>query len=143
MNERTEAILVELLRQERFGRVLGTQCWAEGYCARLASELDGNVANFWPRKDVHGGCDLNRCPLYFDNIHSRRTQPLYGAGWHEGWAEGERWLDDLDWRLAHGVCEVCGEPLTGKHTQRYCSAACRQKAYRERNGKKCNTREEA
>ena len=88
-----EAILVELLKQERFGRILGTQCHSEGYCAHLAQELelDGDLdTDFWPREGVHGRCHPDRCPLFYRHDRCLRTMPLYIEGHGKGWAEGER-----------------------------------------------------
>ena len=130
-----EAILQEMLRQERFGWLMGTQCWIEGYCAALAAKLGGEVSGYYVHDPRQGQCHPDRCELYFDPTQCRRTAPLYAEGWETGQKEGQRWLEGLDWQLSGGVtCEVCGRP-TGNPRARYCSDACRQRAYRQRKRK--------
>ena len=133
--QQREAILREMLRQERFGRVLGTQCWTEGYCAALAVRLDGEVSDYYVHDPRQGQCHPDRCPLYFKSNQCQRTAPLYVEGWEAGRKEGQHWLEELICRLSFAPCQVCGKP-TGSPRARYCSDACRQRAYRQR---KCKT----
>lgn len=86
-----EAILREILRQERFGRLIGTQCWVEGYCAALAARLDGEVSDYYVPNPGQGECHPQRCPLFFRNIECQRTMPLYIEGWG-GWPRGRSTL---------------------------------------------------
>lgn len=52
---------------------------------------------------------------------------------HPGWGQvTEAAEPDADVTEATGSCEGCGEAMTGRADRRYCSSACRQRAYRRR-----------
>lgn len=63
--------------------------------------------------------------------------------WIEGLREVERDLRRLRLRLTHELaepdagrgaeCAQCGSPVLGRTDRRYCSPACRQRAYRRRS----------
>lgn len=128
MTDRTAAIWRELLRRERFGRLLGSQCFVDGFNAALMAALDGD--NYYPTSSNQGRCDPRRCTLYFDPHKCQRTAPLYLEGYEEGQASARRWLDDLAARRWNGrYCQVCETPLTGRQ-QKFCSGRCRVAAHR-------------
>lgn len=136
---KAEAILVELLRAERFSCLLAGQCYADGYCARLSEELNGLDTDFWPVQAEHGACHPDRCPMFYRFDKCQRTAPLYADGYTEGRAAAERWL--REWREQHAIYDCngprrcaasgCDKLLTHPKAM-YCSPACRQRAYRER-----------
>jgi hypothetical protein len=68
----------------------------------------------------------------------RRLDRSHIAWWVERLTEGERSIRKLRLRLVEldnaeqTTCRTCGGPVFGRADARYCSAACRQKAYRQR-----------
>lgn len=58
------------------------------------------------------------------------TKTEQPAEYHEGWRAASEWLYSISARK----CPVCGGPVIGTAKKRYCSDACRQRAYRERKG---------
>ncbi len=48
--------------------------------------------------------------------------------YQDGWQAGSVWLSSISTR----ECPVCGDFVIGGAAKVYCSAACRQRAYRER-----------
>jgi hypothetical protein len=55
--------------------------------------------------------------------------------YQDGWQAGSVWLSSISTR----ECPVCGDFVIGNAAKVYCSAACRQRAYRERKGARCPT----
>ncbi len=59
------------------------------------------------------------------NSLSAAEQP---AQYQDGWQAGSVWLSSISTR----ECPACGDFVIGSAQKIYCSAACRQRAYRER-----------
>jgi hypothetical protein len=93
-----------------------------------------------PNRRMHtvvAGLWLGGLDLWVDDDWQRLNRDDI-AGWVESLAEAERSVRKLRKRLGELIdpeptlCQMCDSPVFGRADARYCSAACRQKSYRQR-----------